>query len=48
MEAILTSGHDNGSDTMNGQDKWQDNWKSWEWNETSVDLYMGTRHLHQA
>jgi hypothetical protein len=26
----------------NGQGKWQDNWKSWEQNETSEDSYLGT------
>jgi hypothetical protein len=45
MEAILTSSHDNGSDTTNAQDKWWDNWKSWEWNETNEDSYLGTWHL---
>jgi hypothetical protein len=45
MEAILTSSHDNGSNTTNGQDKWRDNWKSWERNKTSEDSYLGTQHL---
>jgi hypothetical protein len=48
MEALLTSSHGNGSDTTNGQDKWRDDWKSWEQNETSEDSYMCTRHLPQA
>jgi hypothetical protein len=48
MEAILTSSHGNGSDMANGQDKWWDNWKSWEQNETSEDSHLGTRHLPQA
>jgi hypothetical protein len=42
MEAILTSSHDIGSDTTIRQDKWWDNWKSWERNETSEDSYLGT------
>jgi hypothetical protein len=40
MEAIHTNSHDNGSDATNGQDKWWDNWKSWEQNETSEDSYL--------
>jgi hypothetical protein len=42
MEAILTSSHDNIGDMTNEQDKWRDNWKSWEWNETSEDSYLRT------
>jgi hypothetical protein len=42
MEAILTSSHDNGSDTTNGQDKCQDNLKNWERNEISEDPYHGS------
>jgi hypothetical protein len=48
MKVILTGNHGNGSGTTNGQDKWRDNWKSWEWNDTSEDWYLGTRHLPQA
>jgi hypothetical protein len=45
MEVILTSNHDNSSVMTNGPDKWRDNWKSWERNETSADSYLGTQHL---
>jgi hypothetical protein len=42
LDKNLTNGsnHGNGSDMTNGQDKWWDNWKSWEWNDTSGDSYL--------